>query len=354
MNEIKAVGRRAGRSELARSAVLVASIALGLAAGLFVLWTASTALLLVAAGLLLAVVFDAVAGGLGYLVAWHRRWRLFLVVVLFFALVGGAVALGGARLIQQFGELSSLLEQQIQDWSRTLNDLGLTVSSEDDRVGLGNLMPAGQSVFGGATQALALIFGGISNAILVMFLAVFFAWEPKLYRSSIVSLVPQDKRARLAEVIDRSRDSLAWWIAGQAISMTVIFVLSLIMLMLIGMPLALFLALQAGLLAFIPIIGPVIAGIVIVIVGLSNSMTMGLYGLGAYLVIQLVESNVLMPVVQERAVRLPPAFTLGFQLLFGYLFGFLGLALAVPIAAAGKVFVQELYVKDRLGGSWEE
>jgi predicted PurR-regulated permease PerM len=134
----------------------------------------------------------------------------------------------------------------------------------------------------------------------------------------------------------------------------VIFVLSLIMLMLIGMPLALFLALQAGLLAFIPIIGPVIAGIVIVLVGLSSSMTMGLYGLGAYLVIQLVESNLLMPVVQERAVRLPPAFTLGFQLLFGYLFGFLGLALAVPIAAVGKVFVQELYVKDRLGGSWDE
>lgn len=354
MNEIKAVGGRASRDDLARRAVLVASIALGLAAALFVLWKASTALLLVAAGLLLAVVFDAAARGLGRIVGWDRRWRLLVVVALFFALAGVSAVFGGVRLIQQFGELASVIERQIEEWSRTLSDLGLAVSSEDDRVGLHNLLPTGQSVFGGATQALAAIFGTISNAILVMFLAVFFAWQPRLYKAGLVSLVPQEKRARLAEVIDRSRHALAWWMAGQAVSMTAIFVLSFVILTLIGMPMALLLAIQAGLLAFIPIIGPVIAGIVIVLVGLSHSMTMGLYGLGAYLLLQLVESNLLEPVVQERAARLAPAFTLGFQLLFGYLFGFLGLALAVPIAAAGKVFVDELYITDRLGGFWHE
>jgi predicted PurR-regulated permease PerM len=211
-----------------------------------------------------------------------------------------------------------------------------------------------RGLFGGAAQVIRAVFGGLTGAALIFFLAVFFAWEPALYKSSIVSLVPADRRARFADVLSKARSGLAWWLAGQGISMALIFVLTFILLTLVGMPLALLLAVQAGLLAFIPILGPFLAGVVIVVVGLAESPFMALYGLGAYLLIQFVETNFLAPIVQERTVRLPPAFTLAFQLVFAVLFGFLGLALAVPIAAAGKVFIEELYVKDRLGGFWEE
>jgi len=260
------------------------------------------------------------------------------------------VALGGATLVQQFGELTSVVEEQVGRLGDYLSQIGIDVEQEDGGVTPEQL----RRVFGGAAQFLGSVFSAVSNVILVMFIAVFFAWEPKLYKSALVSLVPQDRRARLAEVLSRARSALAWWMAGQGISMVVIFLLTLGLLMLVGMQLSLLLAVQAGLLAFIPILGPFLAGIVIVVVGLAQSPVMALYGLAAYLLIQFVESNILAPIVQERTVRLAPAFTLSFQLVFGVLFGFLGLALAVPIAAAGKVFLEELYVKDRLGGFWQE
>lgn len=349
MDSIDDKGDRGGGG-LARQALLVASIAFALAVGLFVLWIASTAFFVIFAGLLLSVVFDAAAGGLGHLLGWRRRWRLLLVVIIFFLLVAGIVVAGGATLVQQFGQLTSVIEEQIGRFGGYLDEIGISVDQEDGEVTPEQL----RRVFGGAAQFLTGFLGAVSNAILVMFLAVFFAWEPKLYKSALVSLVPRDKRARFAQVLVEARSAMAWWMAGQGISMTVIFLLTLGLLMLVGMQLALLLAVQAGLLAFIPIIGPVIAGVVIVVVGLAQSPTMALYGLGAYLLIQMIESNLLAPVVQEKTVRLPPAFTLGFQLLMGFLFGFLGLVLAVPIAAAGKIFLQELYVKDRLGGFWDE
>jgi len=335
---------------LARRTVLVAAIALGLAVGLFVIWMASTALLVIFAGLLLAVVFDAAAEGLGHLTNWRRRWRLLLVVIVFFLLAASLAVAGGATLVQQLGQLTTLIEEQIGRFGDYLSEIGLRLDQDDGEVTPEQL----RGVFGGAAQLIGGVLVAVSNAILVMFLAVFFAWEPKLYKSALVSLVPMDKRARFADVLVEARSAMAFWMAGQGISMAVIFMLTLGLLTLVGMQLALLLAVQAGLLAFIPIIGPVMAGVVIVLVGLAQSPTMALYGLGAYLLIQLVESNLLEPVVQERMVRLPPAFTLGFQLLMAALFGFLGLALAVPIAAAGKVFIQELYIKDRLGGSWQE
>jgi predicted PurR-regulated permease PerM len=116
------------------------------------------------------------------------------------------------------------------------------------------------------------------------------------------------------------------------------------------MPYAFLLAVTAGLLTFIPTIGPVFAGIPIVLAGFSKGPEMALWGIGAYAAIELVEGNFVTPLIQKRAVELAPAFTLAFQLLMGALFGILGIALAVPLAAAGKVFVDELYVKDTLGG----
>jgi predicted PurR-regulated permease PerM len=346
---------RWGRGSLARRVLMVSAIALGLAAGLFVVWAASAAIFLIFAGLLLAVVFDAGAEGLGRLVGWPRRLRLLITMLAFFGVILALLVAGGATLVQQFGQLAALLEQLIMRLIDVLDDLGIVLERNDDEgMTVEEFVTALRGAFGGAAQVATAVFGSIIGLVLVFFLAAFFAWEPGLYKSSLVSLVPPDRRARFAEVLTRARSSLAWWLAGQGISMLAIFLLTFALLTAVGMPLALLLAVQAGLLAFIPILGPFLAGVVIVAVGLAESPMMALYGLAAYLLIQFVESNLLAPIVQERTVRLPPAFTLAFQLVLTVLFGFLGLALAVPIAAAGKVFIEELYVKDRLGGFWEE
>jgi predicted PurR-regulated permease PerM len=142
------------------------------------------------------------------------------------------------------------------------------------------------------------------------------------------------------------------WLIGQSVSMTVIFLFSLSALMLIGMPYPFLLAVQAGVLTFIPTLGPFLAGIVIILAGLSQSLTMALYGLATYLMIQFLETHLVTPLVQERTIRLPPAITLGLQVIAGFLLGLLGVAFIVPLSAAGKVLIEELYVKDYLGGPW--
>jgi predicted PurR-regulated permease PerM len=81
---------------------------------------------------------------------------------------------------------------------------------------------------------------------------------------------------------------------------------------------------------------------------------MALYGLGVYLAIQFLEGNLITPIVQQQTVRLPPAITLAMQLIIGLLFGILGVAFVVPLTAAAKVLIEELYVKDALGGPWRE
>jgi len=132
--------------------------------------------------------------------------------------------------------------------------------------------------------------------------------------------------------------------------MATVFVVSLLGLWAIGMPNAFLLALQAGLLAFVPTLGPFVAGVVIVLAGFADSPQMALYGLIVYVVIQGVESNVTQPMAQRWTTALPPALTLGSQLVFGLLFGLMGVALAVPFVAIVKTLVEDLYVKDTLGG----
>ena len=102
---------------------------------------------------------------------------------------------------------------------------------------------------------------------------------------------------------------------------------------------------------FYPILTRV-AGVIIILAGLSHSVVMAAYGLGTYLLIQFLETHLVTPLVQERTVRLPPAATLGLQIVAGMLFGIPGIVFAVPATAAGRTLIQELYVEDYLGGGW--
>jgi predicted PurR-regulated permease PerM len=165
-----------------------------------------------------------------------------------------------------------------------------------------------------------------------------------------LSLLPKDVRPRLDEVLGKAGRAMRMWLIGQCLSSAIVFAFTVIALVPSGMPFPMLLAVQAGLLAFIPTLGPFVAGVVIMLAGLSSSIEMALYGVGVYVGIQVLESNLITPMVQERTVRLPPAVTLGSQLVMGALFVLIGLVIAVPIAAAGRVFINELYVKDALGG----
>ena len=335
----------------ARLTALIAAVVLAFVVGLFVLWYASGAILVLLVGIVFAIVLDAGARGIGAVVDWPRPVRLVLVYLLAATAIVGVAWWSGARLVTQAGELSSAVQGLLRRASNEIANGGLIPAGTFE---VSQFLPSAATVFGGATAAFTSVFGTLVTIGAVIFLGAFFSWEPRIYKSAVLNILPADKRVRVNEVLGLAADAMRDWLVGQSISMAAVFAFTLAALLVIDMPYAVLLAVQAGLLAFVPTLGSFAAGIVIVLAGLSQSPTLAVYGLGVYLVIQFFESNLLTPMVQQRTISLPPAITLGVQMVAGVLFGLLGVAFAVPIAAAAKVLIEELYVKDALGGPWRE
>jgi predicted PurR-regulated permease PerM len=277
----------------------------------------------------------------------NRQVRLTAVIVAMLTLVALVFWWSGTTIFYQASQLTTSVRQVIE----RANEAGGGMFAGSG-VDLSNFIPSATAMFGGATRAVTTTFGALFTVALILFLGIFLAWDPGVYKAALLSILPKQVRPRVNVVLDDAAGAMRAWLVGQSISMAVIFIFTFGALMMIGMPFSLLLAVLAGLLSFIPTIGPFVAGVIIVLAGLSVSVQLALYGLGVYLVIQFMESNLLTPMVQERTARLPAASTLAIQLIAGVFFGLLGVAFAIPLAAAAKVLIAELYVKDQLGGAW--
>jgi predicted PurR-regulated permease PerM len=165
----------------------------------------------------------------------------------------------------------------------------------------------------------------------------------------ITKLFPIEKRPRVREILYQIVDMLGWWLIGKAGSMLVIGILTWIGLWIIGVPLSLTLGLIAGLLSFIPNFGPILSAVPAILLGFIDSPVKALYVLILYIVVQLIESNLITPMIERRTVELPPALTIISQLALGVLIGGLGLVLATPLLAVVMVLVQTVYIQDVLG-----
>ncbi len=345
-------------AELTKRATIVTSVVLAMTATVALAWAASGALLMIFGGLLLAAIIAALARPLQW-AGLRRGWAFGIVIVFLFLAIGGGLFYGGVTLVNQFNELWHQLREQLQALAKAMAEMGMepAKSSGSDgsgEIGLDTLLPNPSGIFSSASQAMFSVLGTLGNVFIIVFIAIFLVVQPELYRRGLVSLFPPSKRQRVSQTLGDAAEELILWVCGTGISMVIVFVVTWIGLVIVSMPNAFVLALQAGLLAFIPTLGPFIAGIPIVLVGLSESMSMALWGLGVYILVQAVESNVSQPVAQRYTSALPPALTLGAQAVFGVLFGTLGIALAVPLVAVLMVFVRELYVNDTLGGPHED
>jgi len=195
--------------------------------------------------------------------------------------------------------------------------------------------------------------GALSGLTVIMFVGGFLAFDPGLYARGVMRLVPLAKRPRAAHVLSELGTTLQGWLVGQIISMALLFATTWVMLWALGVPLAFILALLTGIMTFVPYIGPLVALMPILLVALVDSPTLALQTGALFMVIQNVEANVIMPLVFQRMVHLPPALTIAGQLLLGAIFGVLGFILATPLTAVILVAVQRLYVEDVLGDHME-
>ena len=330
--------------------VLITTILITFVVALFVLWEASSAILVLLVGIFISVLFDAGARGLALLVSWRRHIQLIIVFLLVAQLIVLLFWWGGTRIGDEVGQFITSMEElpkKLMDF--IASNLSFMPGGPERIL---QFLPNGSTLFGDATTMVSAIADSVLKAIAIIFLGAFFSWEPEIYKEAVLSLLPRNSRPRVNEVLDLSAHAMRQWMVGQSVSMAIIFMVGLAALAAVGMPYPILLALQAGLLTFIPTVGPFVAGVVIILAGFSVSPTMALYGLGTYALIQLLESNLITPMVQRRTVRIPPAIGLAIQFISWLLFGLMGVAFALPFAAARKVLIEELYVKDRLGGSW--
>jgi predicted PurR-regulated permease PerM len=183
---------------------------------------------------------------------------------------------------------------------------------------------------------------------LILFVGLFAAAQPALYVKGVQKLVRPRVAGRVGEVLGEAGATLRWWLLGQLAAMVMIGLTTWAAMALLGLPSSALLGLQAGLLSFIPYLGPLLGGIAIGLVAASQGMSVLLWALGLYIVIQSIEGYLITPLIQRQAVHLPPLLTLAALILFGAAFGIMGVILATPLAAVLRVFILRFYVEDVL------
>ena len=333
---------------LATVAVVAAALLL-----LLLVWYGVSVVLLVFASVLLAIFFANVSHFVSRHTALAYGWSLALVTLGLLALVGGGLWFTGAALGQQVDDLLEQVPSALQQLQQRLEQHAWAGRLLAEVPQAGAKIAEQTDVVAKAPRVVSNVFGALAYGVVFVALGLYLAIDPGVYVRGLVRLVPRPKRARVQEVLQEVGATLGHWLVGRLVSMGIVGGITAVGLWILGVPLAPALGLFAALAEFVPNIGPVLAFVPALLLALTESTTRALAVLLLYLGVQGFESYVLTPLVEKRAVALPPALTITAQVLMAVLAGGLGLALATPLAAAALVLVQRLYVEDTLGDALE-
>lgn len=310
--------------------------------------------------LLLTLLFSIIISApVDYLAHWRVPRELGTMLVL--GLLAGVTWLGGVAiapvaenqalgLIQNFPSLLEQAEGSLQ-WLQQRTGLELISQLQTERLS----QAVSSSFSGGTFSVIANIGGSIANtlslALVALIATIYLVTRPAPLVNGFVSFFPAGWRARVRAILTKMYKTVQRWFLGQLMSMFFIGVLSAIAFSIIGLPFALVLGIFAGLVSFVPFVGPTIAAAPPLLLALTDSPIQALWVLIVYLCIQTIESNLIQPIVMSKAVALHPAIVVFTLLIMGTLFGFIGLFLAVPLVATLYVLIQELWVKrmDEIG-----
>lgn len=341
------VSRDSSRA-VARRALVQASVLAAVALLCLITWLAFDFLLLIFASILVGVLIHGVSRWISEKTGLSRNWAMLGFFVVFI----GGLGLGGwwiaPNVAEQFQALSDSLPEAVQRLRERAEASPWLSRLLDQQDKLENAVTE-NGAFGAITRVMSSMVGALASFVIAFAIGVALSLRPSVYVGGFLALVPLGYRSRAREVLWQSGSTLQSWLIAKLAEMLLIGVLTTIGLWLLGIELALVLGLIAGLLSFIPNIGPVLALIpAVLLASLEGTRTM-LYVVGLYTFVQALESYVFTPWMQQRIVSIPPALTISVQVLFSLLAGTLGLLLATPLAAVGMVLVRMLYVEDLLG-----
>lgn len=284
-----------------------------------------------------ALVFGAMIDGgarlLGRVLKIGRGWRVALVLLSTLAFLVWLVLFAGTEIGREAAQFPDLVTQQVGQLLALLREHGVTISTRDVQSLAGDLF----SGIGSVTRAIGGVFGGLTTLLLIVIIGIYLAADPRAYERGVAWMVPEEHRPAFFDTLSHQAYTMRRLLAGRLLGMVIEGFFTWALLAIYGVPMAVLLGLITGLLVFIPNVGAVISGILMVLVGFSGGTEMGLYTIFVYLLVQNFDGYVVIPMIAKKTVDLAPALVLSAQLVFGVLFGILGLALADPLLAMIKV-----------------
>lgn len=313
---------------------------------LLALWAIPSVPLLLFSAILVALGLDACARLVMRGLPVGRRAALVIVLIALPSLGAGIFFAAGDAISEQVARLGEELPAAIESLRASLSESALgqraidwLTSSEPDRGALA----------GGLSGVMSSTIGGLVNLVLVLLVGTYLAFDPTPYRRGFLRLIAPRLRERATELIECTSAALQAWLLGRLLSMAAVGTLTGLGLAILGVPLAPILGLLAGLLSFVPNIGPILSAIPGVLLGFAESPGFAAQVAGVYIAAQMLEGWVITPAIQKRAVSIQPAVLLVVQVLFGVLFGLFGLLLATPLTVALMVATQLLVIEDIYG-----
>jgi predicted PurR-regulated permease PerM len=325
------------RDPLVRREMQKAAVWFGMALAIAAVIVLGQPLLLIVGGAIFAVFLD---GGVRLIGRWlpiPRGWRLLIVLLLGFSFIGWVFWFAGTTIAAQAEALRQVVTAQFNRLAAFASSLGL--------------MPRGQmsdfssQLLGGVgrlTSAVGTVVGAVASLIAMIVIGIFLASEPRLYDRGIAWMLPLRYRAGFYRIAEHVGFTVRRLLFGRLMAMVFEGVFTWFMLSLGHIPMAGLLGLLTGVLAFIPNIGAITSGVLMVAVGFSSSNSQGLWCVVVYFLVHNIDGYVVVPYVARRTVDLAPAVLLAMQLLMGALFGILGILFADPILASLKVVLVDL------------
>jgi predicted PurR-regulated permease PerM len=317
-------------------------VVVGVVAGALLLFFGHAVFLLLFAGLLYGIFLDGLANIVTRYAKLHRGWALLVVIfTLLFAFIA-LINFLAPGVSEQVRILENVLPRSIEHLRNYIGQFAWGTELIQSIPTIDDIVAQSNSLFmrvGGAVTATMFI---VLRVVLVMVIGIYAAAEPQRYSKGLAHLFAPKHQERVLQTIHAVRDRLWWWLVGMAGTMSSLTVLTFIGLTICHIPLALTLSLLTGLLSFIPNFGPILSAIPPTLLGLMHGPGRAGSVILTYFIIQFLESHLVTPLIQRHMIRMPPILAITAQLTFGFLFGFLGLLLAVPLMAAIVATIQSI------------
>jgi predicted PurR-regulated permease PerM len=322
---------------------------------LYILWQIRQMLLIVFAAIVLATALNKLARKIQHKFQLVRAAGVLAAISIFVGILICFFILIVPPFITQFQELTTTkFPAIIKSSSQWGNNLASYIPAQlipylpniEDLTK--QLQPLLKSFAGQSLTIFSSSLGAVINLLFMVILTIMLLAQPTAYRRAFIALFPSFYRRRVDGILAECELTLGKWFAGALLSMFAVAVLSFVGLYCLSIPLALAQAILAGLLNFIPNLGPTISVIIPVAIALLDEPWKAVAIFIIYFVIQQIESSVLTPYIMAQQVSLLPAITLIAQFFFATFFGFMGLLLALPLTVVAKVWINAVLIEDIL------